>query len=161
MSGTWRALAADTSQVTALLVALTEHADIDTRATAAGGTGDWPAALDLLGQGEAALDAARGARDQLAATNDVSALDDLLDAYADYDAALVALYSAVRDGEEQDSQKVRDLAAAVVAARERLPADESALREFVAGMAGAAIAAEVVDLEAARGTVDEAVSNLP
>lgn len=161
VSGTWRALAADTGQVAALLVALTDHADIDARATAAGGTGDWPAALDQLSQAGAALDRARGARDLLAATNDVSALDDLLDAYADYDAALVALYTAVRDGEEQDSQRVRDLAAAVLAARERLPADETALREFVAGMAGAAIAAEVVDLETARGTVDEAVSNLP
>jgi hypothetical protein len=160
-SGTWRALAAETSQVAALLLALTDHADLDARATEAGGNGDWPAALDLLGQAGAALDLARGARDELAATNDVSTLDDVLDVYADYDATLVALYTAVRDGAEQDSQRVRDLAAAVVAARERLPADETALREFVAGMAGAAIAAEVVDLETARGTVDEAVSNLP
>lgn len=160
VSATWQALAADTSQVAALLVALTDHADSDTRATAAGGNGDWTAALDALDQSAATLDAAHGARDQLAATNDVSALDDLLNGYADYDAALVALYTAVREGAEQDSQRVRDLAAAVLAARDRIPADETALREFVSGMAGATIADEVVDLETARGTVDEAASNL-
>jgi hypothetical protein len=161
VSATWRALAADASQVAALLVALTDHADIDARATAAGGNGDWPAALDLLEQGAAALDVARGARDQLATTNDVSILNDLLRSYADYDSALAGLYGAVRDGAQQDSQRVRDLAQVVIAARQRLPADEPALREFVSGLAGAVIADEVVDLEAARGTVDEAVSNLP
>ena len=51
VSATWRALAADTSQVAALLVALTDHAELDARATAAGGAGDWTAALDSLGAG--------------------------------------------------------------------------------------------------------------
>jgi hypothetical protein len=161
VSGKWQALSADTTQVTALLVALTSHDAIDSRATAAGGRGDWPDALDLLAQAGDRLTLARGARDQLAASNAVDSLDQLLDGYADYDAALVALYTAVRDGAGQDSEQARELAAAVVAARNKLPADGEALAQFVFDFAGATIASEVVDLETARGTVDAAADNLP
>ena len=161
VTGTWQALSADTSQVTALLVALKQHDDIDSRATAAGGRADWQSALDLLAQANDQLTAAHSARDQLAATNDVTSLDQLLDSYRDYDAALVALYTAVRDGATQDSQQARDLAAAVIAARNKLPADDAALNQYIADFAGATIASEVVDLETARGAVDAAAAGLP
>jgi hypothetical protein len=161
VAGTWVSLSADTSQVTALLVALNQHDELDTRATAAGGNGDWPAALDLLSQAGDALDVARGATGQMAGSNDVSGLDDLLDSYADYDAALSALYTAVRDGAQQDSAQVGQLAAAVVDARKKLPANRDALNEFVGEAASATIASEVVDLETARGIVDAAAEGLP
>jgi hypothetical protein len=161
VSGKWHALADDTRQLAALLAALISHGDFDSRVTAAGGKGDWPAALALLAQAGDQLTAARGARDQLAASNAVDTLDTLLDSSAAYDAALVALYTAVRDGAAQDSQQARQLAAAVVAARNKLPADEAALAQFVSDFAGATISSEVVDLESARGTVDAAADNLP
>ena len=161
VSRTWHGLAADTSQVTALFAALAGHDDLDARATAAGGNADWVGALNLLAQASGQLQLADGLRDQLAAANDVGALDDLLDNYAAYDTALTDLYTAVRDGTSQDSQHARDLAAAVVAARAQLPADRDALQRFVADFAGATISGEVVDLETARGTIDTAADKLP
>ncbi len=128
---------------------------------AAGGNADWVGALNLLAQASGQLQLADGLRDQLAAANDVGALDDLLDNYAAYDTALTDLYTAVREGTSQDSQHARDLAAAVVAARAQLPADRDALQRFVADFAGATISGEVVDLETARGTIDTAADKLP
>ena len=73
----------------------------------------------------------------------------------------MALYTAVRDGAGQDSEQARELAAAVVAARSKLPGDGDALAQFVSDFAGATIASEVVDLETARGMVDAAADDLP
>jgi hypothetical protein len=161
VSRTWHGLSTDTAQATALLAALTSHDDLDVRATAAGGNADWVGAMNLLAQASGQLQLADGLRDQLVATNDVAALDDLLEGYAAYDTALTDLYTAVRDGTSQDSQHARDLAAAVVSARAKLPADRDALQRFVADFAGATISSEVVDLETARGTVDTAADRLP
>jgi hypothetical protein len=145
----------------AVLVDLAAHNDFDTRAAEAGGKAEWQSALDELAQADEQLARARAARDQLAASNDVRALDELLDSYGAYDGALTALYTAVRDGAAQDSQQARDLAAAVVATRAKLPADRDALESYISGFAGATISGEVVELETARGAVDKAAEELP
>jgi hypothetical protein len=158
---TWQSLASDTRQVTTLLVALVGHDGLVFRATTAGRQEDWSGALDLLQQGSVSLAAARAVRDKLAKTNDVSTLDDLLNRYDAYDSALVALYTALRDGAAQDSQQVKDLSSAVDRAEAALPADTGALKVIVAEASESSIAGDVVTLEQARGTADEAVASLP
>src|SRR6185369_12411032 len=81
VTGTWQGLSADTSQVNAMLTALRQHDELDTRASAAGGRADWQSALDALAQANDELTAARAVRHELAAANDVTSLDHLLDSY--------------------------------------------------------------------------------
>jgi hypothetical protein len=161
MPAAWHSIAADTREVANLLVALLTHDGLVFRATTAGRQKDWTGALDLLGQGGTSLGQARAVRDHLAASNDVSTLDDLLGRYAAYDAALTDLYTALRDGASLDSQQVQRLSAKVDQAEAGLPADTDALKVVVADASGGSVAEGVVNLEEARGKVTEAVGRLP
>ena len=158
---TWQTIGGNTRQVTRLIVALLTHDGLVFRATTAGRQQDWDSALTLLGEGGASLNEARAVRDQLARVGDVSTLNDLISRYADYDAALTNLYTALRDGAALDSPTVRALSDAVAQAEAALPADSNALKVVVADASGGAIAEGVVDLEEARGKVSAAVADLP
>jgi hypothetical protein len=161
MPAEWHVVASDTREVANLLVALLTHDGLVFRATTAGRQKDWAGALDLLGQGETSLGQARAVRDHLAASNDVSTLNDLLSRYAAYDAALTDLYTALRDGASLDSPQVQRLSAMVDQAEAGLPGDTNALKVVVADASGGSVAEGVVNIEEARGKVTEAVSRLP
>jgi hypothetical protein len=161
MPATWHTLAANTRQVTDLLKALLQHDETVFRATTAGRQQDWAGALELLDESAASLASAREVRDNLAAANDVSTLDDLLSRYETYDEALVDLYAALRDGAALGSALVMQLNAKVDEAAAGLPTSIAALKVVVADATGATVADGVVGLEEARGIVAEAVSRLP
>lgn len=161
MPTTWHRLAANTREVADLLAALLEHDDIVFRATTAGRQEDWAGALELLDESAASLASAREVRDDLAAANDVSTLDDLLARYETYDEALSDLYVALRDGAALGSVLVRQLNAQVDGAAANLPASTAALKVVVADATGVTVADGVAGLEEARGIVAEAVSRLP
>ena len=161
MPRTWRGIADDTRQVTALLDALIGHDGLVFRATTDGRQGDWSAALGLLRQADESLAGARVARDRLAEANVVETLDDLLDRYAAYDVALTDLYAALRDGARPDSQHVIDLIGSVDGAQAALPADAGALKVAITEASGSSVAEGVVTLEEARGLVTEAMAALP
>lgn len=161
MPAAWHSIAGDTRDVANLLVALLTHDGLVFRATTAGRQKDWTGALDLLGQGDTPLGQARAVRDHLAASNDVSTLDDLLGRYEAYDEALTELYSALRDGASLDSPAVKQLSVKVDQAEAGLPGDTNALKVVVADASGGPVAEGVVGLEEARGKVTAAVGRLP
>lgn len=161
MSATWRGIATDTREVTALLAALIGHDGLVFRATTDGRQGDWGAALRLLRQADDSLADARAARDRLAQANMVETLDDLLARYAAYDVTLTDLYGAMRDGARPDSQQVIDLIGNVDRAQQALPSDTGALKVAITEASGSSVAEGVVSLEEARGLVTEAMAAVP
>jgi hypothetical protein len=150
---TWAAMAADARRVTLLLESFFQHDGLVFRATNAGRQSDWAGALALLEQAAAPLAQVGAIRDTLADEADVSTLDELLRRYADYDAALIALYAEVQRGGTQDSPEVAVLRAEVERTQAALPANNDALRVVVSDAAGPSVAAGLVVIEQARGVV--------
>jgi hypothetical protein len=74
---------------------LLAHDQIAGEAIRLGGAGDYRAAIARLDEALVELEAARALRDQLAATVDVTTLDDWLDRTEDYGAALRELWDAL------------------------------------------------------------------
>jgi tetratricopeptide (TPR) repeat protein len=157
----WEDIAADARRVTQLLDALVRHDSLVFRATTAGRQERFSQALELLDQADEPLADAQALRDQLAEYADVDTLDELLRRYAEYDAALYALYDEILRSGTQDSDEVRRLLEEVERAQDALPADTSALRIVVAEAAGPAVAEGLITIEEARGVISDAVGLVP
>jgi len=157
---TWPEMAAAARRVTALLESLFRHDGLVFRATTAGRQADWARALELLDEASVPLAEANAIRDALTEQADVSTLSSLLERYADYDAALVALYREIQATGSQDSPQVQALRAEVERTQALLPANNDALRVVVADAAGPAVARGLVDIEQARGAVTDALTAL-
>ncbi|MDP8904906.1 MAG: hypothetical protein M3N29_06275, partial [Chloroflexota bacterium] len=158
---TWGRLSRPARHVAALLVAVSGHEDLVFRATSAARRERWDNALRLLDNARTELARAAETRDRLAREGDVTTLDELLARYADYSAALVDLYTALRDGAAPGGPEVAARLDRVERTQAALPADTSALRVAVSEAAGGPVADGVVSLERARAVVTQVVGDLP
>ena len=158
LSDRWDDLSADAERMATLLDALEEHDATVFRATTAGRQSRWVDALRLLDDAALPITAATEIRNELAAEVDVSTLDDVLSRYQAYDAALRDLYEFMGDGGQQSGPRFRELQGAVDAAQAALPADTSALSVIVAEAGSAPLTRRLVDIEAARGDIGEAIA---
>lgn len=156
--GSWAALEAIVGTVVDLVAAIDEHDGAVALAASAGRSSLWSQALSRMTAARAALDRADAVRDTLAATADVTTLDDLLARYAAYDAALIRLYETLADGAEPTSPQVIAQREDVELASSRLPRDRAAMIVAVAGAAGSAPIDVLGRIEEARGLVDEALA---
>jgi len=131
-------------------------------ATAAARADDLPGALAGLEEAQRLLGTARairGTADEAGA--DVSTLDDLLARLDAYDAALTHLYTLLQASGGTVTDEIRTAYADVGAAQESLPLNQDALQIVVADLGGQAIQAALVDMEAQRGLLANAVAARP
>jgi hypothetical protein len=112
------------SRMSALLAA---HDAAVAAAAEAGRDADYDAALGKLDEADAAIAEARTMRDRLAATVDVTTLDEWLDRSGDYDAALRKLYVAVQRADGRVTNAVRSAMREEARAKARLPPDTRSL----------------------------------
>jgi hypothetical protein len=123
-----------------------------------GRAADYDGAMATLDAADAAIEAARRQRDQLAATVDVTVLDSWLDRNADYDRALRALYLALRDVGGRVTDDVRDAIAGEREAKERLPPDSRGLILIMSDIGRGGMNSAVITIEQIRGALAEALA---
>ncbi|MEA2676100.1 MAG: hypothetical protein QOJ81_241 [Chloroflexota bacterium] len=154
----WAAISATGRPVTGVVDALNAHDQAVFQATAAGREGRWADAIALLnGAAADALAIATGARDQLAAVAPVETLDDLLGRERAYDAALAGLYQFLANGGSQSGDQFVALKAQVDTTQAALPSDNGALVVIVGEAAGLPIADQLLAMERAHGTINDAL----
>ncbi len=156
----WAELAGGALPAMELMGLLEEH-DTSTAAAAAEGRAErYADAIATLDRSAKLLAAARGLRDELATRADVTVLDEWLDRNAAYDAALRALYDALRRSGGRVTEAVRDAFAAERTAKERLPPDTRGLVVIMAEIARGGLNQAVIAIEEAKGSLLEALDEL-
>ena len=107
--------------------ALAEHDRLVGQAIDRGRLAKYADALKLIDEAEAQLTTARGIRNQLVNTVDVTVLDEWIARNADYDVALRKLYNAISKVGKKVTPATRAAVKAEAAARARLPPDTRGL----------------------------------
>jgi hypothetical protein len=152
----WERLTAGVVPATELTGHLLAHDQVAATAIQSGGAGKYPEAITRIDAAAAELAAARTIRDGLAATVDVTTLDQWLDRNGAYDVALRDLWDALRRSSGRVTTAVREAAARERAAREMLPPDARALVVILGDVARGGLNQAVVVIEVARGQLLDA-----
>jgi len=147
----WEQLAAGVVPAVELTDHLLAHDEIAGEAIRFGGAGSYRAAIARIDRATAQLEAARKIRDRLAAAVDVTTLDEWIARNADYDAAVRALWDALRRSGGRVTDAVREAAARERAAKELLPPDARALVIILGDVARGGLNQAVIAIEEARG----------
>jgi hypothetical protein len=152
----WERLAAGVLPAIELTGHLLDHDRIAGAAIKLGGAGNYPRAIARIKLASAELVAARAIRDRLAATVDVTTLDQWIERTAAYDDALSDLWDALRRSRGRVTDAVRTAAARERAAKEGLPADARALVVILGDVARGGLNQAVITIEEARGRLLDA-----
>jgi hypothetical protein len=152
----WERLTAGVVPATELTGHLLAHDQVAATAIQSGGAGKYAEAIARINEAAAELAAARAIRDRLAATVDVTTLDQWLDRNGAYDVALRDLWDALRTSSGRVTTAVRDAAARERAAREMLPPDARALVVILGDVARGGLNQAVIVIEVARGQLLDA-----
>ncbi|MFH1475073.1 MAG: hypothetical protein ABIG85_04360 [Chloroflexota bacterium] len=152
----WERLTAGVVPATELTGHLLAHDQVAATAIQSGGAGKYAEAIARIDKAAAELAAARAIRNRLAATVDVSTLDQWLDRNVAYDDALRDLWDALRRSSGRVTEAVRDAAARERAARELLPPDARALVVILGDVARGGLNQAVIVIEEARGRLLDA-----
>jgi hypothetical protein len=136
------------------LLAAHDKAVVD--AAADGRRGRYAGALDHLDEADAAISDAKAMRDRLAATVDVTTLDQWLDRSRAYDVALRRLYQAVRNGATNAEIQVR--MQAEQRAKDRLPPDTRSLVLIMSEIGQGGINAAAIQIEQAHADLAEGLA---
>ncbi len=115
-------------------------------------------AIKLIDEASAQLDAARVQRDQLAATVDVSVLDDWIARNAAYDVALRDLYRVIPNVGKKVTKTIRAAVAAEADARARLPPDPRGLVIIMADIGRGGMNGAVITIEQAKAALTDALA---
>ncbi|HEX5590652.1 MAG TPA: hypothetical protein VFX65_10220 [Candidatus Limnocylindrales bacterium] len=156
----WAQLTAGGLAASQLISLLTDHDLTVAAAAAEGRAADYVAALGIIAQATAMLDAAEEIRDQVANTSDVAVLDTWLSRNRRYDAALAGLYAALRDSGGVVNDAVREAYREEAAARAVLPPDTRGLVVIVADIGRGGLNQAVIAIEQARGRLSLALEAL-
>ena len=156
----WATLTAGSLQASRLLTLLGDHDTTVAAAAAQGRNGNYVAALAALVAAVGKLDDAVKIRDQLANAADVSTLDEWISRDRRYDAALTALYTALRDSGGLVTDAVRTAFKEEGAARAQLPPDNKGLVVIVADIGRGGLNQAVIAIEQAHGRLDLALEAL-
>ena len=158
VSADWTRLTVGSISASRLSTLLANHDGAVAAAAERGRAGAWAAALPHLDDADAAITSARALRDKLAASVDVSTLDAWLERSSDYDKALRALYTALRDSKGVVNEAVRKAGRDEEAAKERLPPDTKALVLIMGEIGQSGMTDSAVAIEQAASDIDEALS---
>jgi hypothetical protein len=154
----WARLTVGSLSATRLSGLLSSHDKAVVAAAARGRAADYGAALGQLDDADAAITVARAMRDKLAASVDVSTLDQWLDRSARYDKALRALYAALRASGGVVNDAVRKAARDEETAKARLPPDTRALVLIMGDIGRGGMTDSAVAIEQAAADLDEALA---
>jgi len=152
----WERLTAGVVPATELTGHLLAHDQVAATAILSGGAGKYPEAIARIDEAAAELAAARTIRDRLAATVDVTTLDQWIDRNGAYDDALRDLWDALRRSGGRVNDAVRAAAARERAALEMLPPDARALVVILGDVARGGLNRAVIAIEEARGRLLDA-----
>ncbi len=158
LDAAWSRLTASSLAASRLSSVLTAHVDAAATAAEHGRAADYAGALEALDRADQAIAGARELRDLLAATVDVSTLDEWLDRSEAYDTALRNLYEVLRDVGGRVTTEVRDAIAAEEAARSRLPPDARGMIVIMAEIGRGGMSGAVIAIEEARGRLSGILS---
>jgi hypothetical protein len=139
--------------------ALAEHDRLVGQAIDRGRLAKYADALKLIDAAEAELDTARGIRNQLVNTVDVTVLDEWIARNADYDVALRKLYDAISKVGKKVTPATRAAVKAEAAARARLPPDTRGLVVIMAEIGRGGMNGAVIAIEEARAKLADAIDS--
>lgn len=151
LARSWAVFTAGSVAASGLIALLVRHDATAAAAAADGRAADYGAALATLAEATRMLADATAIRDQLANTADVTTLDQWLSRNRRYDAALVALYTALRESGGIVNAAVREAYREESAARAVLPPDPRGLVVIVADIGRGGLNQAVISIERARG----------
>ncbi len=154
----WTLLTIGSLSATRMSGLLAAHDEAVVDAAAQGRRAAYDRALGHLDDADAAIADARTLRDRLAATVDVTTLDEWLDRSAAYDVALRALYVAVQRADGRVTSAVRAAMDKEAAAKARLPPDTRGLVLIMSEIGQGGMNAAAIEIEQARGDLDEALA---
>jgi hypothetical protein len=127
IDGAWTGLTIGSLSASRMSQLLAAHDAAVVAAAEAGRDADYDAALAKLDEADAAIAEAKTMRDRLAATVDVTTLNEWLDRSGDYDAALRKLYVAIERADGRITNAVRSAMREESRAKARLPPDTRSL----------------------------------
>ncbi len=153
----WARLSIGSVAATRMSVALAQHDRLVAQAADRGVHAKYAAALKLLAQASTQLALARGVRDQLVNTVDVSVLDQWIKRNADYDVALRNLYVAISKVGKTVTAATRAAVKAEAVARARLPPDTRGLVIIMADIGRGGMTGAVIAIEDARAKLSSAI----
>ena len=157
LQGAWARLTVGSVAAVRLSGLLSAHVDAVVAAAEQGRDADYEAAVRTLDGADAAIADARRVRDVLAATVDVSVLDEWLDRNEAYDVALRGLYQALDDVGGRVTKTVRAAIDAEKVAKDRLPPDSRGLILIMAEIGRGGMNEAVIAIEQARGRLADAL----
>ncbi len=162
LPGYWQQVVVAGSGPLDLLLSMQTHDATVLAATASGRDGKWADALATLDQAKRQLVPAHAIREVARrAGADVATLDDLLDRVDTYDAALVDLYSSLRDSGGETTATTRAALDRVNAAQQSLPTDQTAMVVVMSDLVGPTITPILLSIESTRGALASAIAAEP
>lgn len=153
----WVRLTSGSVAAIRLSTLLAQHDSQITDAAALGRAARYDDAIATIDDADATIEAARGLRNQLANTVDVSVLDQWLDRNAAYDVALRGLYVAYHRVGTRVTDELRVAIAAEKAARANLPPDTRGLVVIMAEISRGGMSGAVIAIEETRGRLTAAL----
>jgi len=157
LARSWAELTAGSLAASELISLLADHDRTVAAAAVEGRAANYEAALAILARAVAQLERATAIRDQLVNTSDVATLDAWLGRNRRYDAALIGLYTALRDAGGLVTDAVRAAYREEGAARAILPPDTRGLVLIVADIGRGGLNQAVIAIEQARGRLNLAL----
>jgi len=155
----WLRLSVGSVAASRMSTALAEHDRLVGLATESGRLAKYVDAIKLIDQAEAQLTTARGIRNQLVNTVDVTVLDEWIARNADYDVALRKLYEAISKVGKKVTPATRAAVKAEAAARARLPPDTRGLVIIMAEIGRGGMNGAVIAIEEARAKLADAIDS--
>ncbi len=153
----WTRLTVGSVAATRMSALLAEHDHLVGQAADRGVHAKYAEAITLLDEAQTQIKAARDLRNQLAATVDVSVLDEWLDRNDQYDIALRDLYKAISKVGKTVTAATRAAVKAEAAARARLPADRRGMVIIMAEIGRGGMNGAVIAIEEARAKLTDAL----
>ena len=162
LPGAWVEVTAGVAGAQDLVRSIQGHDARVVEATGSGRAEDWTSALTALADAQRLLAPARSVRETAErAGADVATIDDLLARLDTYDDALTRLYTLLEASGGTVTDEIRGVYGEVEDAQAALPRDQDALMIVVSDLAGPSVTSALLDIEAARGTIQAAVDERP
>ena len=153
----WARLSEGSVAATKMSGYLAEHDRLIAEAAKQGRLAKYDAAIKLIDQASAQLDAATAERDELMKTVDVTVLDEWIARNRAYDVALKNLYKEIKKVGHRVTNATRKAVKAEADARARLPPDTRGLVIIMADIGRSGMNGAVIDIEEARAKLSDAV----
>jgi len=158
LAADWAAFTGRANDAASLFELLSQHDQQTAAAAKQGSAAHYAAALKELDGSDATMSRVKSLRDRLAATTDVSTLDEWLRRLDAYDVALRTLYQGLLDSKGRLTDAIKAAFAAEEAALADLPADNRGLVLIMSDVARGGLNQAVISIENARGSLNAAIN---